>query len=97
MISQEIGNRSNLQGFGLFCYVGLVGPLGLPVGWQSRGRWRNGSPVAAWMMRVPAWIRPMTMWWSFPLWRRVTAPVLSMVSVRIRPELVVLQVSPGRL
>lgn len=32
---------------------------------------------------------------EFPLWRRVTAPVLSMVSVRIRPGSVVLQVSPG--
>ena len=34
--------------------------------------------------RVPAWARPMPMWWSFPLWRRVTSPVLSMRSVRTR-------------
>jgi hypothetical protein len=53
------------------------------------------SPVVAWMMRmwrplisirmgVRAWVRPMPMWCSRPLWRRVSLPSASMMSRRTR-------------
>src|SRR5512133_3981416 len=56
---------------------------------------RRSSPVAAattrtwrsWTSRmtgVRAWVRPMPMWWSLPLTRRVTAPVSSILSWRRR-------------
>jgi len=52
-------------------------------------------PVAALMMRMSrswtstrtrvwAWVRPMPMWWSRPLWRRVSFPNWSTRSVRTR-------------
>src|SRR5580700_12111817 len=56
---------------------------------------RRSSPVAALMTRtsrswtsirtrVRAWVRPMPMWWSLPLWRRVSLPSVSTRSARIR-------------
>src|SRR3954453_18412251 len=67
---------------------------------------RSSSPVTASMMRtsrswtrsrtwVPAWVRPMPMWCSRPARRRVTQPVLSILSVRTRSWGSALRSGPG--
>ena len=46
---------------------------------------------------VWAWRRPMPMWWSLPLWRRVTLPQVSTWSWRIRCWVLGLVVGVGCL
>jgi hypothetical protein len=96
-MSQDIEDTANLcRVRGVFLWLsagwladGLVGLAGVEdeLAEEFAGRGVDDRMCRSWTRsrtRVPAWGRPVPMWWRRPLCRRVTSPVRSVRSVRTR-------------